>query len=271
VRQAAEAMRQKAAYRGRHSAATRTPDRARAALLAAGRPSHFWTRRRTAALVAVLAALGGLSSPVVDGLTGLIANTSRGSSPQAADDAVLIDLLDRSNDWKASRNDTRGSCTAGGSLTVTRTPSSTVQCVGPPKVYSDQSIDAFVKLTTPNVCAAIWMHFIMDTGYRVTVCADRVGFDTDHDGDIRYPSAAPLDLAPPQHWRHTEIQLHGSSIVITIDGEQKITSSLPAPRLRSGRVMLGLVNDHRTRGAIATGQVAFADLEVRPLTRPRES
>jgi len=151
---------------------------------------------------------------------------------------------------------------------VSRKPSGTVQCVGPTKIHPDQSIDAFVTLTTPNVCAAIWMHFMVDTSYRVTVCADRVGFDTDHDGDIHYPSAAPLDLAPVQHWRHIEIQLHGSRILISIDGKQKITSSLPTPRFGPGNVMLGLVNDHRTRGAIAKGQVAFADLEVRPLIRP---
>jgi hypothetical protein len=82
----------------------------------------------------------------------------------------------RSNDWKAGRKDTPGSCPVGGTLTVTRRPSNTVQCAGRTRIYSDQSLKAFVKLNTPKVCAAIWTHFTVDTGYRFTVCADRVAW-----------------------------------------------------------------------------------------------
>jgi len=271
VRQAAEAMRRKASYRGRHGAATNPSANVASAVVDAVRGRRSWTRRRTVALVVLLAVFGGLVNPQFSTLTGSLLDRSPGSSSQATDDAVLIDLFDRSHEWKASRNDTRGNCTVGGSLTVTRKPSNTVQCAGPSKIYSDVSIEVLVKLNTTKVCAAIWTRFIVDTGHRVTLCADSVGISTDYNGDIRQLTAAALNTVPRQHWRHTKIQLYGSTVVITIDGEQKINASLPAPKPAAGKVMLGLVNDDRVNGAIAEGQVAFADLEVRPLVGPRMS
>jgi hypothetical protein len=68
-----------------------------------------------------------------------------------------------------------------------------------------------------------------------------------------------------------QLQLERSRFMVTIDGEQKITSGLPAPQLAPGKVMLGMVNDYRAHGTIAEGQVAFADLDVRPMTGPRRS
>ena len=89
-----------------------------------------------------------------------------------------------------------------------------------------------------RVCAAIWTQFTVDTGYRLTVCADRVDLDSDHNGDIDQLRSAKLDMVSGSHWRHTEIRLQRSKVMVTIHGEQKITASVPAPQLAPGKSCL---------------------------------
>jgi len=267
LRRAAEAMRHTPTYRGRHGVDTDPPTIKPAGATMVNGPSRRtgWARYRVVALVAVLAVVGGFGLSPVRGIVASVFDREQDlSSPSAADTAVL-DPFDRTNGWRASRGHTRGGCTVDGSLVVTRRPAGTLQCTGLNRIFTDQLIIVQLRLETPSVCAAVWFDFVVDTGYLVSVCPDRVALGIDYDGDIQRVTSAELESVPLRRWRHVEIQMKESILRIKVDGTPRITRGLDSFGVARGKVVLGLVHDDSTGTVADEGRVAFANLEVRAL------
>jgi hypothetical protein len=265
IRHAAEAVRDAAGHRGRHGIPTdpSTPDLATTVAETPRRPATV-TRRRLLAAGTALVLIGALVAPARALITA-VADEPHTVSPQTGADSAIVDRFDQKDRWRASRSDTRGSCTGGGSLIVTSRPAGTLHCAGSDIRFGDQSIDVDVRLTQPGVCAAIWTRFIVDTGYRITLCTDQATLDTDYNGDLQPGTLARLDTVNLRQWRHVEIRIQGAAMTVTVDDTPTINHRITATRLPRGHVVLGLVNDDRVRTLPAEAQVAFANLEIHAL------
>ncbi|WP_433825451.1 serine/threonine-protein kinase [Actinoplanes sp. CA-015351] len=244
LRRAAAAVRHTARMMLPRHAAERTP------------PVHLLDRRpRSGRQVrtGVLAALAGIGCGA--GLAAVVLAESP-APPPSASGTVISDLQDRSSE-AASRGGARGRCALDGPFEVGPDSPAAFACPGV-RSPGGRTVTARFSLAGPGACAAIWVYAVGDTGYRLTLCADRVEFAEEQAGRERTLAFQAVEPAGAgDGWRAVGLRAAGPEIRVELDGEPVLGGVRVTPRT-GGAVVLGMAP--ATSGA----GVTFADVVVAP-------
>ncbi|MCU7728320.1 serine/threonine protein kinase [Actinoplanes sp. KI2] len=173
----------------------------------------------------------------------------------------VIDRLDRPGQWTATR-DQSGNCVFRGRLLVTTTLSSVYQCTGPKDIFSgNQSVAVDATLVSSGACAVIWIRFVADSGYQVSLCHDEVRIGLDNNGDVTGESKTRTGAFADGGAHRVAVDVHNDAATVAVDGQKLVTLALTDPSLAAGQVVLGAVNDAND----GDSQAAFAHVEIRSL------
>lgn len=199
----------------------------------------------------------------VAGRVGLVALIT-GPGPRAyVEDPAPGDVA-RPTSSRASRNGERAGCPGAEPLTLMRQPPQRLVCgTGTAAGHlTDLAVTARIRLADRNGCAAVWVHYVADRGYRIAVCPDRVDLHIDF-GGAAYPLAsAPVPASAD--WQRLRVSVRGAVVEARLNDDRVLREQLTVPTFTGGRVMAGMVPAGDTP-ASARAEVAFAGLSVRGL------